>query len=335
VVFHVLTKEPNLLRSLQYFDAVYRHRSVKQAAESLGVTQSAVSHQLRRFLEVTGQHLLVKSGRGIVLTPTGEALGARITEAFCELEYLVSDIAGGGRQTLQLAVCSSFGPGWLIDRLDSFYEAYPDVELELRLFARNPLLTNEVADVYIVADELKPGFAAIPLMDEMLNAVEAPPARAEPHDRRRRLITTDVEKGRIGEDWIDYCNSFGIKLESLQQGPFRLCSHYFLALELARRGYGTALVPDFLAARDIRSKTLVPVNDRLFPSGRTYHICFKTGRSSEKEIKQFVDWLLSTAPESATRAGNAVASARGRRRPPTSGREKRTPGMSTKMGTKA
>jgi DNA-binding transcriptional LysR family regulator len=253
-------------------------------------------------------------------------------EAFAELEGLVSDIAGGGKQTLQLAICSSFGPGWLIDRLDRFYEVYPDVELELRLFARNPLLTNEVADVYIVADELKPGFAAIPLMDEMLIAVEASPARAEPHDRRRRLITTDVEKGRIGEDWIDYCDSFGTRLEDLQQGPFRLCSHYFLALELARRGYGTALVPDFLANRDIRSKTLVPFDDRLFPSGRTYHICFKSGRSSEKQIKQFADWLLSTAPESATRAGNAVASAE-RRRPPTSGPRKRVYARNTNMET--
>lgn len=107
----MLTKEPNLLRSLQYFDAVYRHRSVKLAAQDLGVTQSAVSHQLRRFWEATGQHLLVKSGRGIALTPTCEALGARITEAFAGLENLVSDIAGGGRQALRLAVCSSFGPG--------------------------------------------------------------------------------------------------------------------------------------------------------------------------------------------------------------------------------
>ena len=330
----MLIKEPNILRSLQYFEAVYRHRSVRLAAESLGVTQSAVSHQLRRFSEVTGQHLLVKSGRGIALTPTGEALGGRITEAFSELEDLVSDIAGGGRQTLQLAVCSSFGPGWLIDRLDRFDEAHPDVELELLLYAQNPLLTNEVADVYIVADELKPGFTAIPLMNEMLIAVEAHPADAEPHDRRRRFITTDIEKGRIGEDWIGYCNSFGIRLDDLQQGPFRLCSHYFLALELARRGYGTALVPDFLAARDIRSKTLVPFDDRLFPSGRTYHICFKSGRSSEKQIKQFADWLLSTAPESATRAGNSVASEQ-RCRPPTSGPRKRADARNTKMETKA
>jgi LysR family glycine cleavage system transcriptional activator len=334
VVFHVLTKEPNLLRSLQYFDAVYRHRSVKLAAQDLGVTQSAVSHQLRRFSEVTGQHLLVKSGRGIALTPTGEALGSRLVEAFADLEGLVSDIAGGGKQTLHLAVCSSFGPGWLIDRLDRFYEAYPDVELELRLFARNPLLTNEVADIYIVADELRPGFAAIPLLDEMLIAVEAPDAEGESHSRKRWLITTDVEPGLIGKDWTDYCASVGIRLEDLQQGPFRLCSHYFLALELARRGYGKALVPDFLAAHDIRSKTLVPFNDRLVPSGRTYHICFKSGRSSEKQIKQFADWLLSTAPEPATRAGNAVASAE-RRRPPTSGRGKRRPAVNTKMETKS
>jgi LysR family glycine cleavage system transcriptional activator len=311
-------KETNILRSLQHFEAVYRRRSVKMAAQDLGVTQSAVSHQLRCFSEAVGQQLLFKSGRGIGLTPAGEALGARLLEAFAGLKGLVSDIAGGGKQTLQLAVCSSFGPGWLIDRLDRFYQACLDVELELHLYGRSPFLTNEVADVYIVAEEIKPGFAAVSLVDEVLIAVEAPPGRDEPHDRRRRLITTDVEKGHIGEDWIEYCKSSGIRLENLKQGPFRLCSHHFLAIELAKRGFGAALVPDFLAARDISSKALVSLSDRLFPTGRTYRACFRSSRASERAINQLAGWLVSTAGTSDMQPSAATAmphvSAPGKRR---------------------
>lgn len=289
-------KDPNILRSLQYFEAVARHRSLKLAAVDLGVTQSAVSHQLRRFSEALGQQLMVKSGRGIVLTPLGEKLGVRLVSAFSGLDDLVKEIAGDSRQTLQIAVCSTFGPGWLIEHLDDFYTAHPEIDLELRLYAQNPLLTNEVADAYIIADELKPGYAATPLVDETLIAVEAPSTRRP--NGKRRLITTDVERGEVGRDWIRYCRTAGIKLSALQDGPFRLCTHFFLALELARRGYGVALVPDFLAARDIRSGTLVPFSDRLIPSGRTYHLCIKKSRTEETMLVTLSEWLTDVAAAS-------------------------------------
>ncbi len=296
-------KDPNILRSLQYFEAVVRHRSLKLAATDLGVTQSAVSHQLRRFSEAIGQQLMVKSGRGIVLTPLGEKLGARLVSAFSNLDELVKEITGDDRQTLQLSVCSTFGPGWLIERLDDFYAAHPEIDLELRLFARNPLLTNEVADAYVIADELRPGYAATPLMEEILIAVEAPSARRA--DGKRRLITTDVERGEVGRDWNRFCRTAGIKLSALQDGPFRLCTHYFLALELARRGYGVALVPDFLAARDIRSGTLVPFSDRLTPSGRTYNLCIKKSRTEEAMLMTLSEWLTSMASVSSMKQSNA------------------------------
>jgi DNA-binding transcriptional LysR family regulator len=286
-------KDPNILRSLQYFEAVVRHRSIRLAAVDLGVTQSAVSHQLRRFSETIGQQLLVKSGRGIALTPAGEKLGTRLVSAFANLDDLVNDIAGDGRQTLQIAICSTFGPGWLIERLDDFYTSYPHIDLELRLYAQNPLLTHEIADAYVIAHEVKPGFKAIPLMKESLLAVEAPSVNGP--GSPRRLITTEVDPGNVGRDWIDYCRKGGIKLSTLQDGPFRLCTHYFLALELARRGYGVALVPDFLAARDIRAGTLVTYSDRLFPSGRKYNLCIKTSRVKESSLVTLTNWLTAQA----------------------------------------
>jgi LysR family glycine cleavage system transcriptional activator len=290
-------KDPNILRSLQYFEAVSRHRSVKLAAEDLGVTQSAVSHQIRRFSETIGQQLMVKSGRGITLTPAGEKLGLRLSTAFSGLEGLVKDLVGDGQQTLQLAVCSSFGPGWLIERLDDFYHSFPEIDLELNLYAQNPLFTNEVADAYIVADELKAGYTATPLKKEFLMAVEAPASKhAAKKTGKRRLITTEVGRDRVGQEWIDFCRATGTKLADLQEGSFRLCSHYLLALELAKAGQGVALVPDFLAKREIREGTLVPFHNELLPSGRTYHLCIKDSRSNEAKLKKLAEWLISTHP---------------------------------------
>jgi len=86
-----------------------------------------------------------------------------------------------------------------------------------------------------------------------------------------------------------------MKLLAIQDGLFRLCTHFFLALELARRGYGVALVPDFLAAADIRSGALVPFNDYVIPSGRTYHLCIKKSRMEETMLVTLSEWLMTRA----------------------------------------
>jgi len=295
-------KDPNVWRSLQYFEAIARHRSVMLAADDLGVTQSAVSHQIRRFSEAIGQQLVVKSGRGIALTPAGERLGKRLSAVFGDLEDLVKELVGDGQQSLQLAVCSTFGPGWLTERLEDFYRSYPEVDLELRLYAQNPLFTNIVADAYIVADVLKAGYSTIPLKDEVLIAVEAPASSSRAEGATKyRLITTDVERNHIGEDWTDFSQMTGIRLADIQEGSFRLCSHYFLALELAKAGQGVALVPDFLAMREIRSGKLTAFHDALVPSGRTYSLCIREARVNEAKLKKLTDWLVSTAVNPAER----------------------------------
>ena len=56
------------------FDALARERSVTKAAARMGVTQSAMSHTLRRLRELTADDLLVRGRGGMVLTPRAEAL---------------------------------------------------------------------------------------------------------------------------------------------------------------------------------------------------------------------------------------------------------------------
>ncbi len=202
---------------------------------------------------------------------------------------------------LQLAVCSSFGPGWLIPRLDELYETHPDIDLQLRLYAQDPALTSEVADAFVTAYPVKTGYAAIRLVDEMLVAVQAPVEQgAAMWGPRQRLITTELQSGRIGQDWVDFCKKAGIKLADLQEGAWRQCTHYLLALEMARSGQGVALVPDFLAAKDIRSGALVPFGETLLPSKRVYQLCFKKTRSHEPRLAVLAKWFEAQAEGRAT-----------------------------------
>lgn len=293
-------REPRLMRSLHYFEAVARHQSLKLAAAELGVSQSAVSHQLRELTTALGEQLFIRAGRGIALTTTGQRLADRLAATFSGLQSSLDDIEGSNRPSLRLAVCSSFGPGWLIPRLASFYAANPGISLQLRLYAQDPEQTAQVADALFTAQELKPGFTAVHVLDEMLVAVAAPGLTTA--DGRYPLITTDIAPNELGKDWQDYCTVTGRRLDSLMAGKYLECSHYTLAIEMARARLGLALVPDFLARRGTATGPVRAFDRTLIPSGRRYHLCFKKSRAQDPDVRTLVQWLK------AERAPRAIAS---------------------------
>ncbi len=284
-------RNTSLMRGLNYFEAVARHQSVKLAAAELGVSQSAVSHQLRELTEALGEQLVERAGRGIGLTSTGERLAARLAVAFAGLQSSVDEIVGGSRRALRLAVCSSFGPGWIIPLLQDFCDTYPGIDLQLCLQAQDPEQTDQVADAFVTALAVRPGFAAVRIVEETLVAVHAPHGPKAP----RRLITTELGEGTLGDDWQAYCRNARLRLSEVQKGSWLQCSHYLFAVDMAKAGLGVALVPDFLARHGIGEGTLAYFDKSRMPTGRVYHLCYKNQRAGEHEIKCLAAWIKAQA----------------------------------------
>lgn len=284
-------KNASILRGLQYFEAVARRQSVKLAAEDLNVTESAVSHQIKDFSSTIGQQLIIRSGRGIALTSTGEILASKLAAAFRNLEQLVSDLSGSGAESLQLSVCSSFGPGLLIGRLASFRNQHPEIDLQLNLYALDPAVTREVTDAFVTAEPVKPGYAGIKLLEEHLIAVRAPQLFFDPARGIRATLITRVDGGPAERDWVKLCRRAGVKLSEIQAGRLQQCSHYLFALEMCRNGEGVALVPDFLARLDIHQGRLVQVFEPSLKSGRTYSLCYLKSRAHEPKIAALAAWF--------------------------------------------
>jgi DNA-binding transcriptional LysR family regulator len=139
---------PNL-RALEVFDAVARHSSLSRAAEELGVTQSAVSHQMRYLTEHVGEKLYRMVGRRAVLTPAGQTLADRLRSIFQSLDRSIAEVVGADRSIVRLALCSSFAPGWLVPRLPDFHASHPHIRLQLQMYAEDPDLTDKVADAFV------------------------------------------------------------------------------------------------------------------------------------------------------------------------------------------
>lgn len=285
------------LRGLQAFEAVARHRSVTLAARELGLTQSAVSHQIRRLSIELGEKLIEKSGRSIVITEAGRRLAEELHGAFGKLELATRRTIRGGPETLRLAVCSAFSTGWFIRRMDDFMEKSPDIDVQLHMYAADPELTDRVADAFVAGRPTQPGYSAVPLLKEKLVAVRCiDPGSRDASNSRLPLITTELDARTLGDDWVAYCHHAGFDLALLHTGRWLQCSHYILALDLARSGLGIALVPDFLAAADVEAGRLALLGPAQMPTGQDYFLCVKTARRNEPPLRTLINWFKAVSP---------------------------------------
>ena len=159
------------------FDAVTRHGSFTRAAAELGVTQSAVSHQIRKLEDHFGVALLQRQNPGIEITPAGAQLRQELAAALDALGALDAQVRRrSNRTTLRVGAGSALATWWLVRRLPDFTARYPSINVDLK-----PLETGESSkrplDVRIVwnaIEDARRTSTQLPLFWERIFPVCAP-----------------------------------------------------------------------------------------------------------------------------------------------------------------
>ncbi len=292
---HIVRKDPRLLRGLQCFEAVARCGSMTDAALELSITPSAVSHQLRILSDILGEKLLEKKGRGVALTAAGRRLATMLHATFSDIETSVAELIGETRPVVRLAVCSSFGPAWLAPKMPELFEKFPGLGVELKLYAGQPQQTHESADAIVTAQPVEPGYDALTLFEERVVAVARPTPDGRVPSSGHRYIATIQPPLDPMDEWAGYARATGLNISAADRSDSIVCTHYILALELARAGCGVALVPEFLAERSLRDQSLVLLHDIAVPSGRTYRYCTKKSRADDASLRHLGRWLRAQA----------------------------------------
>lgn len=277
------------IRALQVFECVFRHSSIAKAADELAITRSAISHQLRYLRTHIGEDLIEKTGRNLTFTDRGSKLAQSLSFAFSQIENSIQSSIHETTPALRVAMCSSFGSGWLIPRV-KLYGHLTDSGLQIKLQTWQPDLSDSIADIFFTTTPLKDGFWNIRLLSEDLVAVGT--VEQVPPDGRPSctLITTEVEKRDFMADWHAYLDLTDRK-DLLDTATVLGTSHYLFAVEMAEQGLGIALVPHFLAEQRFSANGLQPWNDVRMPSGRAYYLNVKNARRNEPHIKNFVNWI--------------------------------------------
>src|SRR5215469_7786177 len=125
------TRLPSL-NGLRAFEAAARHLSFTQAAAELNVTQTAISHQIRRLEQELGLRLFVRKNRALALTPTAKDYLPGVRAAFNDLR-LATDrlLRKDADNVLTISTLASLAAKWLLPRLAAFQEAHPGIDVRI------------------------------------------------------------------------------------------------------------------------------------------------------------------------------------------------------------
>ena len=120
------------LHALQGFVAAARSGNLSRAAESLTLTVSALSHQIRGLEERLGLRLFVRGARGVELTSDGRRLYDRVGAHYDVLEQALRPYRSRCDDVLTITLMPSFASRWLVPRLPRFLAAQPQLEINLQ-----------------------------------------------------------------------------------------------------------------------------------------------------------------------------------------------------------
>ena len=120
------------LNGLRAFEAAARHLSFTRAAAELNVTQTAISHQIRRLEEQLGMPLFVRRNRALELTREAEDYLPAVRAAFEDLRRATERLRRPEREgLLTVSTTASLAAKWLVTRVAAFQDANPGIEVRI------------------------------------------------------------------------------------------------------------------------------------------------------------------------------------------------------------
>jgi len=294
------------LRSLHAFEAAARHGSFKLAAVELGVTSTAISHQIRLLEETCGCQLFQRQPRPLVLTKAGARLFPGLRNGFDVLAGAMAAIAEPDvRAPLRITSPNAFASRWLVPRLSKWREANPTVPLEI-------IGTDAVLDLRAGAADVAIRYARKPPLDFVAQEVfrdtffpVCSPGLLASDGRSIRRAADLLRFPLIHFDWMNRdpdaptwrrwlatARSIdpGLEADKAWDLSFREELH---AIDAVVAGQGIAICSDVVVSNELRSGVLVKAHPLSLP-GYGFYLVSMTHTPRTPDIEAFSTWLRAT-----------------------------------------
>jgi LysR family glycine cleavage system transcriptional activator len=284
------------LSAIRVFEAAARLGSFTRAAEDLGMTQAAVSWQVKALEKRLDQPLFRRLPREVALTPAGERLARAATEAMGALRSAIGDITDSGAGVLSITVLQTFATQWLAPRLGAFQVDHPEIAVRLDSAQRLADLMREEFDVGIRGgrDGQWPGLESIYLFPSAQTVLATPEALAAlgPDPRPEDLLKVDCV-GSEGE-WNAWYAKAGVIRGAPEPGggPRITADTQTLEVATAVANGAVAIGSPVMFARDIEAGRLVQPFEVYIGDVGGYWLAYPADRRRTRKIAVFREWLL-------------------------------------------
>ncbi|WP_374367449.1 transcriptional regulator GcvA [Dongia sp.] len=283
------------LAAIRAFEAAARHGSFTAAAAELGMTQAAVSYQIKQLEDRVGQPLFLRGKRKVTLSEAGQRLAPAVSEAFQRLSLAFGALRESQDGVLSVTVVNTFGTNWLVPRLGTFQMAHPDIAVRLDTSARIVDFAHEDVDVGIRAGKGPwPGLKMHWLMPVEFAVFASPDLMA---GRSSVIDAADLLSWPL-LDWTDdawrhWFTSVGI--QDPQHIPIRNIQVQTQQLlgSAALAGQGVALLTPAFFRSEIASGRLIQVHPHVARHEIDYWLVYPQERQNTRKIRAFRDWLLA------------------------------------------
>ena len=239
---------------LKIIDAVERLGSLTAAAEELCVTQSALSHTIRKLESNLGAEVWVREGRRLRLTPAGHYLitvAHRVLPLLNHAEEKLAQVVQGERGVLRIGMECHPCYQWLLNIVSPFLRAWPDVDVdvkqEFQFGGLDALLDYEI-DLLVTPDpvyESEVNFEPVFDYEQVLVVPKghslANLKYAQPEDMRDQTLLTYP----VCEDRLDIFTQF-LAPTGIHPKEHNTCEDTDIMIHMVASGRGVAAIPRWL-----------------------------------------------------------------------------------------
>lgn len=283
------------LAATRAFEAAARHGSFTKAAEELGMTQAAVSYQIKVLEDRVGAPLFLRQARGVELTHAGGRFARRASESLDLLRDAYAEARGRDDETLVISAIPTFATNFLAQRLGCFQIDHPSLAVRVEVTQALSDFSTEDVDVAIRSglEVAQPGLKCDMLMPAVFTPMLSPKLAESiggvhtPEDLLKLPIIEPSDPW-----WPVWFAAAGIPDAQLTERPSLQFGSQILEANAAIAGHGVGILTRSFYLDAISQGQLFQPFDLTCDDGQRYWLVYPENRRSTQKIRSFRDWIL-------------------------------------------
>jgi LysR family glycine cleavage system transcriptional activator len=301
------------LTAIRAFEAAARNENFTAAAAELGMTQAAVSYQVKALEERLGAPLFVRERGRARLTALGARLLPALSQAFDAIEAAFAAHSAEDESLLSVTTTPTFANAWLAWCLGAFQMRHPD--LAVRMTTGNEVVDLRAGDVDVAIRAGTGNWEGLEkhmLVHSDFTPMASPSFIAEAERQLGRKIEPkdllDLTLISPEDDWwVQWFSDADVETDGAPKRRGVRLDNQANEGHAAMAGQGFALLTPFFWTNDIAEGRLaMPFPKHISSRGWAYWLVYPPERRMLPKVKRFREWLLAEIPESARLAQSEV-----------------------------